>query len=592
MAEMMGCTGDEMVGRLLYEFVDEDERAKAKRLFECRKDGVAERHDFEFVRGDGSRFKASLEAGPIVDKEGNFVGAIACVTDITGRTMAEEAIRDSEKKYRELVEDINDVVFAVSADGTISYINKRVKAFTGWTSDEIVGRHIMEFIHPDDHGNMAERFAKHIAGEGQPDEFRVPTKKGHILWVRSSARTVVEDGKVVGLRGILTDITAEKMAEEENLRIAKLESLAVLAGGIAHDFNNILTAVTANLSVASREAAAGEDVLDSIDDARRAAALAKALTNQLLSLSKGGEPVKKALEFSELLEERVHLALSGSSSKADLSVADDLWAVEMDPGQIGQAIENLVINADQAMPDGGTIRIVAQNLVHKDTGGGARSSYLPGSYVKVTVQDDGVGISEEHQQRIFDPYFTTKDGGSGLGLATAHSVVGKHGGRISVSSDEGQGTTFTVLLPAYLGEARESIIPPKIPLEGHERILVMDDDPMVLRSASRVLLRLGYDIDTAIDGASALGAYRDARDKGRPFDLVIMDIVIPGAMGAKEAIKELLELDPGARAIVSSGYSTDPIMADHRAYGFRAAVAKPWNLEELGRAIREVLDTD
>jgi nitrogen-specific signal transduction histidine kinase/CheY-like chemotaxis protein len=407
--------------------------------------------------------------------------------------------------------------------------------------------------------------------------------------VRSSSRAIERNRVFVGVRGVLIDISEHKRFEEENLRIAKLESLAVLAGGIAHDFNNILTAVTANLSIAAEEDVADEDVTRSIADARRAVDSARALTQQLLVFSKGGEPVKKVVSIGEIVTASAKFALSGAASRLDLSVADELFPVEVDPSQIGRMIENLVINADQAMEDGGTVAVAVENVGPVETEDGTRPSFPPGRAIRIIVSDSGPGIPEEDLQRIFDPYFTTKEQGSGLGLASVHTVVNRHGGRIGVTSEDGQGTTFAVVLPAVDAAIPQSSTPPRASPAAGERVLVMDDEEMVRMAAERALTRLGYEVTLAEDGESALDEYASAQAEGRPYDAVIMDLVIPGGKGGREVIERLLEIDPDARAIVSSGYSTDPIMSNHRAHGFKAAVAKPWDLEQISRTLRKVL---
>jgi len=542
------------------------------------------------LRKGGARIDVWTSVSVLKDAAGEPIGVVAVNRDVSTLKRAREAVADSERKYRHLVEDMQDVVFAMDATGTVTYISPRAEEFTGWAPDEITGRSFLEFIHPDDCEAETAHFADQMRGVPGDSEFRVIDKFGSVHWVRSSSRAVEHGGQIVGLRGVLDDITDRKRDEEENLRIEKLESLAVLAGGIAHDFNNILTAVTANLSVAAEEAAAGEDVADSIEDARRAAAMAKALTLQLLSFSKGGEPVKETTSIGEIVTASAKFALSGAASKLKLSIADDLWLAEVDPSQIGRMIENLVINADQSMGDGGTVVVKLGNVDPFAAKDDQRPSVLPGRSIKLTVADSGKGIPESDLQRIFDPYFTTKEQGSGLGLASVHTVVNRHGGRISVKSEEGRGTTFTVLLPAVEGRAHESSVPSQQSTVLGERILIMDDDRLVQISARRALTRLGYDVVIAEDGDLALGKYVAARSNGQPFDLVIMDLVIPGGMGGKEAIKRLLEIDPRARAIVSSGYSTDPVMSDYQEHGFKGAVAKPWDLDEIGRTIREVLD--
>ena len=377
-------------------------------------------------------------------------------------------------------------------------------------------------------------------------------------------------------------VTDSKRAEAERLRAQKLESLGVLAGGIAHDFNNILTAVLGNLS-AARHAEPDDDVPEILRDAEKAALSARSLTHQLLTFSRGGAPIRKVVSLEEALREAARFALRGAKARAELSIAEDLWPASADEGQIRQVVHNLVLNADQAMPAGGVVAVRADNL---EIAGGEGVPLRPGRYVRVAVADTGVGLSREHLDRIFDPYFTTKQHGSGLGLTTSYAIVKKHDGHLAVESEPGRGTTFTVYLPA----SQERAAPPDAQAAlapGKGRVLVMDDDEAVRRAAGRMLARLGYEVELAKDGDEALRAYAAASGLGRRFDAVIMDLTVPGAMGGKEAMRHLAALDPEARGIVSSGYSTDPVMADFRAHGFCCVLTKPYDVEDLSRALAE-----
>jgi len=543
-------------------------------------------------RKDGSRVDIWTSVARLTSPAGEPIGVVAVNRDITALKRAREAVAESEQQYRHLVEDMQDVVYALDEAGVVTYISPRVEVHTGWVPDDIIGRNFLEFVHPDDRDEMIEHYSQQLLGARLEGEFRIIDKRGDTHWVRSSSRAIEQTGAITGVRGVLVDITDRKRIEEENLRIAKIESLAVLAGGVAHDFNSILTSVTANLSIAAEEAVAGEDVSRSIAEARRAAAMAKSLTQRLLSLSKGGAPVKQVILIGETVAESARFALSGATSRLELRIARGVWPVEADPSQIASMVENLVLNADQAMGEGGTVTVVLENVGPPPVEDGRRPSFPPDRSIRLTVSDGGCGIPEADLQRIFDPYFTTKEHGSGLGLASVHTVVSRHGGRISVSSEVGEGTTFTVTLPAATGTVTRSSAPPRPIAAAGERVLVMDDDKLVQSSAERALTRLGYDVEIAADGDAAIGKYVEALGSGRRFDLVIMDLVIPGGIGGKEVVQRLLEIDPGVRAIVSSGYSSDPVMSDHLEHGFRAAVAKPWDLAEISHRIREVLDSD
>jgi PAS domain S-box-containing protein len=394
-----------------------------------------------------------------------------------------------------------------------------------------------------------------------------------------------ESGKVSLVVEHLRDITERKRLEDEMLKSQKLESLGVLAGGIAHDFNNLLTSVLGNISLA--RLLAGEDrmLVRRLEDAEKASLRAGDLTRQLLTFSRGGAPVKKAACVEQIVMDSVSFALRGSNVRCEFSFPDDIHPVEVDPGQMNQVINNLIINADQALPDGGIITVSAENV---EIGPEDLSTLAAGSYVKISVQDRGCGIPETNLDKIFDPYFTTKPTGSGLGLATVYSIIRKHGGLITVDSSVGTGTTFHIFLPASDNEPTESDPRKRPPDKGAGRILVMDDEEIIRDVACEILVHLGYETESCGNGEEALRLYE--RSMGtEPFAAVLMDLTIPGGMGGKETMKRLREIDPNVKGIVSSGYSNDPILAHYRDYGFRGVVLKPYDIGELGDALHKVI---
>ncbi|MBA7519214.1 Sensor kinase CckA [subsurface metagenome] len=382
------------------------------------------------------------------------------------------------------------------------------------------------------------------------------------------------------------DITERRMMEEELLKAQKLESVGFLAGGIAHDFNNILTSILGNIEIAKMGLYQDNKITERLTKAEKATLQAKNLTQQLLTFSKGGVPVKKVVSVSELLRESANFALRGSNVRVKFSSPDNLWSVEVDEGQVSQVISNLIINADQAMPKGGIIELFAENVT------AAAEDSLPlknGKYVKISIKDHGTGISEEHLPKIFDPFFTTKKKGSGLGLATSYSIVKKHGGCITAESQLGAGTTFSIYVPATKKKIPEQGYSKERILFGKGRVLVMDDEEPIRELVAQMLSHCGYEVTTVKDGVEAMELYKKERDNGRPFDVVIMDLTIPGGMGGKEATQRLLEIDPGVKVIVSSGYSNDPIMADYKKYGFCGVIAKPYRIKELSEVLKKVI---
>jgi signal transduction histidine kinase/CheY-like chemotaxis protein len=404
-----------------------------------------------------------------------------------------------------------------------------------------------------------------------------------VLELRVQERTAELHKSAEQLR---TEIAQREQTEEELLRARKLESLGVLAGGIAHDFNNFLTVVQGNIEVAKVQLAPDEPAREFLDQAASACQRAKFLSSQLLTFAKGGAPVRRVASITQLVTDAVHLARSGSPIAIELEIAEGLWSAQVDPGQIGQVLHNILINAREAMSGGGSIEVRAENIVFQSNSGDADP------LVRISIRDQGHGISPDVLRRIFDPYFTTKPGGSGLGLATAYAIVVKHGGNLSVESTPGAGTVFTVDLPASL-ESPLSQSPITFLMQtGTERLLVMDDDEALRDLSKAVLTTLGYEVQTAGDGAEAVDLYERSKAAGKGFDAVLLDLTVTGGMGGLEAAAMLKQLDPSARLIVSSGYSDAPVMSHFAEYGFDAVILKPWTVKEMSEVLRKVLVED
>ncbi|MHB8056383.1 MAG: ATP-binding protein [Desulfuromonadaceae bacterium] len=386
-----------------------------------------------------------------------------------------------------------------------------------------------------------------------------------------------------------SDITEQKRHEKEQLKMEKLESLGLLAGGIAHDFNNILTGIMGNISFAQMFLDPSHKSSKPLVEAEKASRRATELAHQLLTFARGGEPVRKVISLQHLVNETVELVLRGSNVKGIVQIPDSIHGIDADEGQMCQVLHNIIINASQAMPGGGILTASAHNETLADN----NTLYLPpGRYVRLTISDQGCGIPDDVMKRIFDPYFTTKSAGNGLGLASAHSIINRHGGRIGARSTQGEGTTFTIHLPSigdtYSKHQTDSVAQSVGDHPGGA-ILVMDDEEMIRDMTTQMLEYLGCQATTCASGAEAVSLYKAAGESGTPFSAVIMDLTIPGGMGGKEAAAQILAIDPQARLIVSSGYSNDPIMSDYRAYGFTGAVAKPYNMKELSQLISDLL---
>ncbi|HEV8132616.1 MAG TPA: ATP-binding protein [Acidobacteriota bacterium] len=490
---------------------------------------------------------------------------------------------------------IGDGVITTDTEGNVLLINKIAEDITGWTQLEAMGRplpDVFDTLDPktressDSTAEQVLRTGKIIAAE--PGGSIVIARDGTERTIAHSAAPICDRYKnILGVVLVFRDITDQQRIEEELLKAQKMESLGILAGGIAHDFNNVLAGILLKTQLAQRSLEKGKDPAKFLNSIEEATQMATALTQQLLTFAKGGAPIRKTTSLKELLKESASFSLRGSNVRCAFEIPDDLWPAEIDEGQISQVINNLVINADQAMPQGGTISIRAENV--QVTTEQPIAELHPGGYVKVNVQDNGVGIASGDLGRIFDPYFTTKQKGSGLGLATTYSIIQKHGGHITVDSEVDKGTTFTFYLPASSTPVEESVEEEEHILRGSGRVLVMDDEEIIRDSIGELLGELGYEVDFASDGASAISLYQEALAVGNPFDAVIMDLTIPGGMGGKEAIRRLREIDPKARAIVSSGYSEDPVMADFREYGFSAVLVKPFRVDDVGRVLAEVL---
>ncbi len=517
------------------------------------------------------------------------------------RQQAEQQLRSSEVLFRSLVENSPTGIFLLNDHFQCIYANEQFCRLMGYSEDELVGMDFRRGLDETSLKLVVERYQRRLRGEKVEPRYEILViRKDNSRFPAEIIPAVIQgaEGETRLLAQII-DIseqkkqTAEKEKLLEELRQAKnLETLGTLAGGIAHDFNNLLTGVFGNISLARMHMEAGGPAASQLNTAERALERARSLTRQLLTFAQGGSPVLETQDIRQIIAETASFNLAGSNVKLETHFPADTWNTRVDRGQISQVIANLVLNADQAMPGGGILAISAENVMVVE---GEDEMLTPGPYVKISFQDQGVGIPKDYQEKIFAPYFTTKQTGSGLGLATVYSIVRKHGGHIRVSSSPGRGSLFTIYLPAVESENAFESPDESMPVtseskfSGGWRVLVMDDEEVIREVAKEMLEVLGCKAEAVDDGRKALECYREFLAAGRPFDLVIMDLTIPGGMGGEEAVQEILRIDPHARVVVSSGYSEDSVVANFRDYGFVGRISKPYNLDELRTLLKLLL---
>ncbi|HUI91925.1 MAG TPA: PAS domain S-box protein [Chitinivibrionales bacterium] len=595
-----GYTKEELLGMNFWDIVHPDFREEIKQRYAARMRGeqLNPEYEFKFLRKDGTDGWVSHFVG-LIEYEGGpaVIGTLFITTE---RKKAEQALAEEKELLSVTMASIGDGVVSTDNNGVVLTINKNAMEIAGDLSGGPAGRHIDEvmcFIDEktkEPFPNIICTMVKRYGIQRHERRVMLRNAKGAERLVDLSVAPITTDkGATIGMVLVFRDVTERQKLEEELFKARKLESLGVLAGGIAHDFNNILTGVITNLFMAKVRIKSDKETQQLIAEAEKASFRASKLVKQLLTFSKGGAPVKEAVSVKDIIEDSVGFCLSGSNVSYKLEIAPDLSLVEADRGQIDQVLNNLIINADQAMPSGGHITVKAENITLPAAGQGAESPEpaLPsGAYVKVTVADQGVGIPKEDLEKIFDPYFTTKPNGNGLGLTIAYSIIKSHKGFIAVDSQVGKGTVFSFFLPvaqpapAPWGPGAHAAGPP-----GTMRVLVMDDDSAVRVVVTQLLKNSGYKVVCTSSGEESITAYGEAMRSGDPFDVVVMDLTVPGGMGGKETVQKILELDPKAKVIVSSGYSNDPIMANFRDYGFCGVIAKPFNIDEFLSVIQKTI---
>ena len=513
------------------------------------------------------------------------------------RKRAEADLAAEKERLAVTLRSIADGFITLGTDGRVLMLNAVAERLTGWTAETAVGQPlgaVFQLLHERTRKPRA-RVLQRIVETGAAEGLEGPALLAPRGGAPGSERVIEGNAspirdhthRKIGAIIVFRDITERRWLEAEQQKADKLDSLGVVAGGIAHDFNNLLTAILGNLSLALVHPALDDALGERLTAAKKAASRARDLSRQLLTFAKGGAPIKQTTNLPGLLRDTLSLTLHGAPVHCEFHLPDDLWPAEIDPGQISQVFSNLATNAQQAMPAGGTLRVSAENL---ELPCASHSLGLrAGRWVRLSLQDQGIGIPEESLKKIFDPYFTTKPKGTGLGLATAYSIVKNHGGLIHVESHPGEGSTFSLCLPA----SEKQIVPlPAMPLQpvaDSPRILVIDDEEAICMLVTCTLEPLGYEVTERLDGLSAIDAYEAALRAGRPYRLVISDLTMPDGLSGAQTVARLREIDPAVRAIVSSGYANDPVLSRFEEFGFNGMIAKPYEIDALARKVAEVL---
>jgi two-component system, cell cycle sensor histidine kinase and response regulator CckA len=535
---------------------------------------------------DSSALHITIKRNTFYNTDGTTGGIVGFISDTTESKMAEDGLQESEARFKDLAEASLETIIFIE-NGIITDVNHKMYEMFAYNDDEIIGRDVLDFIAPDARSLSKERIN---SGNETIYETMGLKKDGTVFPISVYPRELNLKGKRVRI-SVVRDLTEQKNMEEEVMKSKNLQSVGTLAGGIAHDFNNLLMAIVGNIALAKIHAPKGGKTVDYLKEAERMVFMGKNLTHQLLTFSHNIDTVKKIADIGPLIKETAENVLRGSFVKLNYIIPDNLSLVEVDEDQIKQVIQNIIVNAKEAMLSEGSLYITCENVSitpqHK----------LPPTmeeYVRILIQDEGVGISEENMSKIFDPYFTTKDMGSqkgvGLGLAICYSIVKKHNGYILVDSVPNKGTTFQIYLPVYKQQVTDISTKKKVIGRGRGRILVVDDEEMVLKIAEKLLLYMGYEVDTTLTGEEAVWLYRQAIESKKPFDAVILDLSMDSGMGGTEVMEELIAIDPDVKAIISSGYLHDPVIMNFEDYGFAGILTKPYDPKELDEKLQNIIN--
>jgi len=539
---------------------------------------------------DGSTKWTEAKMSFLRNQDSVPVGIIGVTRDISERKQAEQALRNSEEKYKNLVENINEVIYTLDESGVITYISPAIRTILDYDSSEIIGRSFTEFIYSEDLPRQKERFERVLSGPIGPDEYRLLSKSGEIRWVQTSSMPILEKNQTVGLQGVLSDITESKRLQSQLQQARKMESFGTLAGGIAHDFNNFLGIIIGNTELAMDDVPKWNPAHLNLEEILEAGLRASDVVRQLLSFTRRTQLEKKPVNIGIIMQESLKLLRSSIPTSIEIhqNIPRDIDTILANPTQINQILINLSTNAHHAMPYGGILAISLENVELDEDRAAQYPDLNPGRYVNLKVSDTGHGISTMEIDRIFDPYFTTKEvgKGTGMGLSVVHGIVKNHEGAISVKSEYGKGTTFSIFFPVIEEQtAIEAESVEKLPT-GNERILLVDDEKSILFTGRNLLERLGYQVETRQNPIEALNLFRVNSNQ---FDLVITDMTMPKMTG-DQLVQEILKIQPDMPIILNTGFNEKIDEEKAKQIGIRQYIEKPFNMGLLANVVRDVLD--
>ena len=584
----LGYSRVEVIGKEFGDFLHPDWQSHFKTNFPAfKRRGYVSDVQFKIRCKNGEYKYIAFEGCIGYYPDGKFKQTYCVFQDITDRIDAQIELH----KLSQVVKQSPAIIAITDLKGNIEFVNQKFSEVTEYSSDEVLDKNfrILSFENRNK-DSLVEMWKTINSNKLWRGEFQNRKKNGELYWESAVISPIYDNnGKVINYMKIAEDITQQKRFEENLHKNEKLKSIGVLAGGIAHDFNNILTGVFGNISLVKELVDEGSEEYNILNDSEKSIGRASKLTRQLLTFSKGGTPVISDLNIDEFIAEHVDFDLTGSNVKPIFSMEEDIWPIKADKGQISQVISSIVINATQAMPDGGKLMVNLSNCSLKENEVGQLQE---GDYIKVSFEDNGVGISSDNIGRVFDPYFTTKEKGSGLGLSIVYSIMESHKGGVQVESIVGEKTIFTIYLPAEKEEVevvKDGRVEVELDEDRPHRILLMDDEEVICNLVSKMLEKFGYDISTVYNGQELIDEYKRSIEIGKPFDLLIMDLTIPGGMGGKDAISHILDINPDAKAIVSSGYSDNPVISNYKDYGFIGILEKPYLIKRMRETIEKYL---